>query len=279
MIFSNIFLNNNELIIIDYEWVFDFAIPKSFVIWRSLYHFSQSYDIDVNRYIEFDYTKYQKNFTFMTKLFENYVFGEEKKYAFSDDILKESIDIFNKTNFIQLFIDTGESFDESKSLRIKYNEQTSIAFNLLNYSNIKTFRFDPLNEFVILRVDSIQIDGFSLDIESSNAFHIDNNIYYFDTIDSQIYINIEEDCIIKNICFNITYLEVGVLAKKQILELKTKLLESQNKLLKQEKKDNEQRFNDNNIEVESLKDELTLIITSRSWKITRFFRKIKSFFK
>ena len=47
LIFGNIFVNeNDEFTLIDYEWVFDFEVPKSFVVWRSLNFFYFSYLVE-----------------------------------------------------------------------------------------------------------------------------------------------------------------------------------------------------------------------------------------
>ncbi len=44
LIFNNVFMNDDEYIIIDYEWCFDFPVPVDFILWRTItifYYFNE----------------------------------------------------------------------------------------------------------------------------------------------------------------------------------------------------------------------------------------------
>jgi GT2 family glycosyltransferase len=99
MVFDNLIIDsNNQFNLIDYEWVFQFEIPASFVIFRSLYVFYARYRSHTEKIgISFDeilkyvgITEEEKNiFITMDENFQEYVHGKEKKYVVSDKYLKD----------------------------------------------------------------------------------------------------------------------------------------------------------------------------------------------
>ncbi len=66
--------------------------------------------------------------------------------------------------------------------------------------------------------------------------------------------------------------------QKEKLQVKDKELQHLQKLL-QEYKNLKNNLNKKNLMIESLQDELVSVYTSNSWQITRFFRKLKRYFK
>ena len=105
LIFSNLFLNEDETIAqIDYEWVFEFAIPVKLVLFRSLATLLNrlSNNIILSGYreeiIEFfgismsEISEYTDN----ESQFYKYVYGSEKKYFLNNNVLKFKTSIFEE---------------------------------------------------------------------------------------------------------------------------------------------------------------------------------------
>lgn len=93
LIFSNIFIVDDEFVVIDYEWVFDFEMPKDFIIARALVEFSNNCSIDIEKYLP-SYRIYKDTFLSMENNFYNYVFGVNREYSLNYSIQKQNIDIF-----------------------------------------------------------------------------------------------------------------------------------------------------------------------------------------
>lgn len=126
--------------------------------------------------------------------------------ALSDTQLKLFIDsIYHPENqpefssFAQLFIQTNtEAFSEATALtQIINGSETELRFRLLHQEKVTGLRFDPLNGFVIVTIKNIQlmkqgkpvVTNFKL---TSNATHVDGQIYHFDKNDPQLCIDFEE---------------------------------------------------------------------------------------
>jgi glycosyltransferase involved in cell wall biosynthesis len=86
-------------------------------------------------------------------------------------------------------------FDELNSLKVAVESTTkTIDFKFPYAQTITNLRFDPLNDYCQLSIKSIQMfhQGKPLEtpfILSSNALHVANEVYLFDTTDAQIHIN------------------------------------------------------------------------------------------
>ena len=109
MIFGNIFVNEkDEFTFIDYEWVYDFEVPKSFIIWRSLNVFYFSFLEDMNLFEGRNY--------FQKLLNTDCYINEQAFYDF----------IFSKK---RLFFISKEKQKVSQSLKVKEDElhQTQVA--------------------------------------------------------------------------------------------------------------------------------------------------------
>ena len=70
--------------------------------------------------------------------------------------------------------------------------------------------------------------------------------------------------------------------KDQLIKEREQQLQGKDQFIKEKESvldQKEQTLNSNNEEIESLKNELLLIYTGRSWKVTRFLRKFKRYFR
>ena len=104
LIFGNLFVDNCEIIQIDYEWVFNFPVPRSFIIWRSiwvffLYHATDGNIIkleDVLLSVGINYTESHAKFCIIDSNFQKYVYGETAKYLLNPRVSPPSIDVFEE---------------------------------------------------------------------------------------------------------------------------------------------------------------------------------------
>lgn len=98
--------------------------------------------------------------------------------------------------FSQLYIDCGDGFTESQSIRIKTanNTECCCKFDTTGFENIKSLRLDPLNTNCLLKIKNISCIDMNneehiIDDFSSNADYISGDIYLFDNDDPQIIFN------------------------------------------------------------------------------------------
>lgn len=128
----------------------------------------------------------------------------------------------NKENYIQLYVDEGNGFSELKSIKQSLENREFILNEYPN--NCSALRFDPLNDYLILKINSIYADNKELTIKSSNAFYIEKNIYYFDTPDPQIYLKLKNKKMSK-VFFEIEFIAIGDFARNQFSNIYKKILE------------------------------------------------------
>jgi len=190
------------------------------------------------------------------------------------------------TSYIQLFVDVGNGFNEKESIRIAYNNQSTVSFDLTRYPKIKQLRFDPIDNYLFLKLKSITIDGErSTDKITSSAFYVDNNTYLFDDNDPQMYLNFSYDKKINNISFDVEYLLIGEETSKEIKNKRKQLIvEKDDLLVKKEKMLQEQNLfienlqktiADKNFEIWQLNDLIThLNAVAQSMRIKNRIKKL-----
>ena len=124
--------------------------------------------------------------------------------------------------FCQLFYDKGNGFNEVNSVRLLIdtnNNDQEFVFDISNIGYIKTLRFDPLNDAVVLCINKITLiktNGDIIDLTKkikSNVCITAYPYYFFNTKDPQIYfewINDHNDFSdIRNLILNIQYIYKG----------------------------------------------------------------------
>lgn len=122
----------------------------------------------------------------------------------------------------QLFYDKENGFNEVNSIRLLIdinNNVQEFVFDLSKIGYIKTLRFDPLNDAVVLCINKITLiktNGDIIDLTrkiKSNACIITYPYYFFNTKDPQIYFEWIKDrndfSDIQNIILNIQYIYKG----------------------------------------------------------------------
>lgn len=148
------------------------------------------------------------------------------------------------TKYLQLFVDTGAGFNEKESLRVAYRNQRKVVFDLCGFGDVLNVRFDPLDSYGFVRIDSIVIDNFLYEgLVNSNAFLCEDGIYYFDNTDPSLYFEFENKKKISNISFELEFLSVGQEAAKRLSEVykrvikeKVQIVYEQNSVIKEQAK-------------------------------------------
>ena len=177
-----------------------------------------------------------------------------------------------KKDFIQLFIDDLDGVREDNSIKlpvINNNKIQRFEFSLKDKKNIKSLRIDPLDKCVVLKIHKIKIND---DIYQkqiiSNAVFIYDGVYYFNTNDSQIYIDVEDYNHILDISFDLEYVSFEEDTMKELANILLKLLAKK-----------EQNINSLNQELEKKEQilekqnqELNNIYNSKRWRILSIFR-------
>lgn len=205
MIFSNIIINEN-INIIDYEWVFKCPVPHNFIIYRALEsyncaHKSSYFNEDIYRKLgikkeelkiynemEINFQKYVKgNLVLLDEIYEKI---NNKNYSFLDILERDEkceLVCYLKDNTA---IDYNEEFTLRKIINCCAVRET---FNLTEY-DLKELRIDPATNNCIIKNLSIYTikdnKKIELPIKYTNSNFSYDNKYIFTHEDPQIYINL-----------------------------------------------------------------------------------------
>ncbi|MEC0183425.1 hypothetical protein P4H61_18195 [Paenibacillus peoriae] len=257
---DNILLvDDNQLSIIDYEWVYLFPIPLNFIKFRAINSFYYSHYASLQRFIHiedmFAYVgisqKELPDYIDMANKFADIV-GTEKELLFLRKYLKKTV-LFKFTEpaeyTAQLFISANQELSEDKSMYFKMEESNqTIVFDLSEKGQISCVRFDPMEGRGIIRIGEARL----IDLEdnivqisefSSNADWIGGGYYVFLDDDPQIYYQVENKEY-KRIEFSIVYIEEfpeGLMKEvhKKSISLQSEILMNQSNFSAQEEKINE----------------------------------------
>ena len=195
-------------------------------------------------------TKDQKVEMFV-KIFQNHreLFGKNIR------VLIDKI-LIDQEYVAQLYIDTGFGFNEKQLLtQTIISHERNIAFDLSDYVGIKSLRFDPINDYAVIHINSIVIidennSSYKIDNYDNNALKLDTNNLIFATNDPQIFLlNLPQNKIHKLI-INLEFVAIGKDSFHYILKYKD----------------------------EQIKDYQNLL-NSRSWKLTAPFGLISKYTK
>lgn len=280
LIFGNIFVDeDSNFTLIDYEWVFDFEVPKSYILWRSLAIFSAYHSIDLSKYMnDFDDIE-NKRFLKHDEVFSNFVHGEYKKYFLAPKVgknvdfinLDKKETIINYDFFIQLFVSQDTHFTEESSIKypvLQTSKLQRFEFDLKDFGNIKNLRLNPLNDSCVVNISQIYLvleDDLQIDLKTnihSNVCSHHGDSYFFEFFDPNIYFeNVDfESLSIKKFVVELIYNHIAKdavhVCANQITVDKNYIIENQNQT------------------IENLNDELINIYMSKSWKITRPLRNL-----
>lgn len=120
------------------------------------------------------------------------------------------------TNFTgNLYVDNGKGFNEEDKLSINYSikELNTLKFDLTNFKDIKSLRFDPLElEFSKVKINSITSDGSNIVINEGNYDFKKENFDVFTTLDPYYFISGD----FKDSSFIEISFEIEILNKKDL---------------------------------------------------------------
>ncbi|OYZ49669.1 MAG: hypothetical protein B7Y13_03605 [Sulfurovum sp. 24-42-9] len=166
-------------------------------------------------------------------------------------------------NFIQLFLDDGNGFTETNSIRLPVAQNSEIqefTFDLSNKSTLTNLRLDPLDDSCVIEIESLRLiktDGVEIELReqlTSNAIIHHGESYFFDTIDPINYFSSVDFKDAQKLIAHIRYAHIG----RDALEV----------CIKQTKG-----------ELDQTKGELDQTKSSLSWRVTKPLRKIKKILK
>ena len=169
-----------------------------------------------------------------------YVFKLKKRTAIEAPkvVLDKIINKLESEIYIKEAMD--EEFLEDKIIRAKYlNDAFIFKFN--GYNDLKTLRWDPLEQPCIVEITEIIIktekEEINIDFISSNSLYSIGNKLYFDSYDPQIFFDVYGK--------NISSMEIKCRIKSKIMELKSDI---ENEYLENVKKLDEVLEYNNNLE-------------------------------
>ena len=123
--------------------------------------------------------------------------------------VKQKIDMITK-----LYIDTGLGFSNKQAMVKKIiGQERKIEFNLGNFGAINSLRFDPINDYSVLHINTIVIvrednSSYELDYYYSNALYQDRHTFLFASKNPQIFLPLFNQKIQK-IIINLEYSVIG----------------------------------------------------------------------
>lgn len=252
LIFENIFIKNNKFTIIDYEWVFDFNIPKNYIIWRAFNQFCSNNleSIISEKFKNILNNKIKNKSYFENEIkFQNYVYGENKNHSLPSQLLKDvhfiETDSSQKINPSRKYLEvlTEHTKDDLKANNVKYflinhlSSKQKFVFPLIVPSSIQSIKIIPLRDtcaIKILKIFLVDENNVELDLLPfmfSNALIDKDNILFFDTTSPQIFFNgLSSDILEKSkyIFIEIEYLFYG---KEALVKCLQTYKEEQNKFI------------------------------------------------
>ena len=283
MIPSNFIFRDEDVFLIDLEWMFNFPIPKKYILFRFILNlnFLNNKNHELNIILDYFFSPELISIFFkMEENFQKYVRGNS--YSLEDiniRINNKKIDVLKYfhekylVNYYQFYFDKGNGFSEIDSEKINVSGSKYSIINEFNTidKNIKILRIDPSSiNHSIFFIKKINLPGESekLQYVVFNAYEIIENLYISYNDDPQIVIFDIEN---KKIEFEIN-VYIGTL---DLIEIMSFIYESNNRLIKE---NNELIFN-KNLEIDSGNEKIQILEESlKSYKenYTIMNEKIKS---
>ncbi len=134
MIFSNLFFaDDGSITQIDYEWVFECAVPKTFVLWRAFNVFTYFMSLHIYKFISlleifenYNITNYDnQQWLSMDLSWQAYIRGKNKPYVFKDSMQRGQIDVFSLVNQLQEQVNQLQHYNELKQVEIQEKLESS----------------------------------------------------------------------------------------------------------------------------------------------------------
>lgn len=193
LILDNIFEEEGRFCVIDCEWVFDFPIPVSFVIWRAVNELYSRNPLLGKKYPmeeflqEYDITPEmaERFYCWATYFAEEYV-GANRVLKSSIPEIGVSLEEFRqrrKSKEVlqsQLFVDTGNGFSEEQKLMVETDltdGQFTLEFDLSEFTEIKALRFDPMEGNPCICIINKEISNVKLTADNAVSHAEDGDLF------------------------------------------------------------------------------------------------------
>jgi hypothetical protein len=145
----------------------------------------------------------------------------------------ESAERWNSTIYYK---DTQGDYNEGDKVTKKVNSASkTLSFKLRASKKIQSIRFDPLMDYVVVQLHGIEARLCGVPVitpltVSSNAYHTENGVYYFDTQAPYFFIDFEGgmECEMDELVVSLRYEQYGVEALAMISEEKSKAIAAVN---------------------------------------------------
>ena len=156
--FDNIIIDHQDQIkILDYEWIFECLVPVNFAVYRAAFAFYLKHGGQMNGIMTEDEfyaylgieQKEKKIYGEMNQSMMAYIMSSssslnnyKKEVRFLYELVQEP------TLFSQMYVDTGSGYSEEESVVYPLKStklENTISLDLEQYPNLRAIRFDPLN--------------------------------------------------------------------------------------------------------------------------------------
>jgi len=252
LICDNIFLIGKHYEVIDYEWVFNFAVPIDFIFWRTLnelYTKHSALEALISRTELYSYFGIDK---MMDTVFWKWANHFAKEYVGSYQMekfhkpaipysLNQTIDALHTKQMLRssLYIDYGNGFsEEEKIYKESFLEEKrfTVRYELASGACIRNLRWDPVELPCYCKITSCMSDEQMLDIHPQNGEQTEDGKTLFLTNDPRYSVTFKP---------NMTSIEISgeleILDSLEVTDLAEKILASSKeqvaRLLMEQKKE------------------------------------------
>lgn len=212
MILPNVLIEGKEKKLIDYEWVFDFPIPAHYVAFRILYYYIYS---NSKRKALSKWNLYEKAgisgeeaevYLKMENHFQEYILNGRAKYNQLYTMITPGIEaVVDKQKGIQedrflkpdrllhVFFSKDTIFSEAESVYYRFSQEGTIKVRIPVTRELKCVRIDPGEHPCVLNVESLRLNGKSIDADrlDGNWTLQVNQKFFFDAPDPQMVVSLE----------------------------------------------------------------------------------------
>ena len=197
VLFDNVFYNNDELIIFDYEWFVDCGLPIKFIFWRSVKEFYEKHKYSTSLVSKEEiYQTFEISDEMILVFYQwegffsaNYVKMMDKSVYQKKTISLSKVEsIFDANNCTaNLYVDTGSGFNDQDKCQQIYDgslEEITLEFDIHQYPYIKNIRFDPIEgQLCKCKIDYAEIDGLKVEFTPYNGYPFNSDGDLFLTTD------------------------------------------------------------------------------------------------
>lgn len=178
LILDNILVNDCYNVI-DYEWILDCQVPKSFIMFRTIFH-SHALSKLPKDILDRIYQRYGiskdlgRIYLNMEVHFQEYVSNFKLENIYKD-LQCVKLPIRNEKNRVKIFRCIQKSIEQKQIVVDSLNYD--LTFNINKEQNLKI----ELGEMAILKIEKIKLGDTAVSDFTTNAVLINGNDYYFDS--------------------------------------------------------------------------------------------------